>query len=48
MIVAPSTIELAPGSVWNTGMSNGLVTQSCAQAARALNASAVALATGSA
>jgi len=48
MIVAPSTIKLAPGSVWNTGMSNGLVTQSCAQAARALNASAVALATGSA
>src|SRR4029453_4171333 len=33
--VAPLTMKLAPGSVWNTGTRDGSLTQSCAQARRA-------------
>ena len=37
--VAPLTMKLAPGSVWNTAASMGSLTQSCAQASRARNVS---------
>ena len=37
--VAPLTMKLAPGSVWNTAASVGSLTQSCAQASRARNVS---------
>jgi hypothetical protein len=41
--VAPLTMKLAPGSVWNTGTRDGSLTQSCAHAtrARAVNAASI-------
>ena len=36
---APLTMKLAPGSAWNTGVSVGSLTQSCAQATRPRSAS---------
>src|SRR5262249_4672976 len=40
--VAPLTMKLAPGSAWNTASSDGLLTQSCAQAARARHSAGMA------
>src|SRR6478735_12724237 len=36
---APLTMKLAPGSAWNSGVSVGSLTQSCAQATRPRSAS---------
>ena len=38
--VAPLTMKVVPGSVWNTGASDGSLIQSCAQATRARSVSA--------
>ena len=38
--VAPLTMKLAPGSVWNSGRRDGSLIQSCAHATRARSVSA--------